>query len=63
MAEDPGNKEEEEFEFDSASQAITSISLNQARVLAFRHARDNRDFYHPPSNRWPQRTQDKETTT
>ena len=43
--EDEGKKEEEKFEFDSAGQALAYISLDQARVMALQHARDNRDFY------------------
>ena len=58
MAEDQSNKEEEAL--GSLKQAR---SLNQARVLAFRHARDNRDFYEPPCSRWPRHALDKETTT
>ena len=45
MAEDAGKKEEEKLEFDSMGQAIGYISLDQARVLALQHARDNREFY------------------
>ena len=45
MAEGEGKKEEEKLEFDSTGQAIAYISLDQARVLAMEHARDNREFY------------------
>ena len=45
MTVNEGDKEEEKFEFDSAGEALGYISLDQARVLALRHARDNRDFY------------------
>ena len=45
MVEDEGKNDEKKFEFDSAGQAIAYISLDQARVLAMEHARDNRDFY------------------
>ena len=45
MAENRDNKEEEKLEFDSAGQAVSYISLDQARVLALRHARDNQGFY------------------
>ena len=31
--------------FDSAGESLGYISLDQARVLALRHARDNPDFY------------------
>ena len=40
MAEDQGKKEEEKFEFDSAGQALGYISLDQARILAMRTARE-----------------------
>ena len=42
--EDEGKKEEK-LEFDSMGQALGYISLDQARVLALQHARDNRDIY------------------
>ena len=45
MAEEQDKKDDEKLEFDSAGQAIGYISLDQARVLAMEHARDNRDFY------------------
>ena len=45
MAEEEEKKEEEKLELDSAGQALAYISLDQARVLAKEHARDNRDFY------------------
>jgi len=45
MVEDEGKEDEPKLEFDSAGQAIAYISLDQARVLALRHARDNRDLY------------------
>jgi len=45
MVEDNGKEDEPKLEFDSAGQAIGYISLDQARVLALQHARDNRDFY------------------
>ena len=40
MAEDQGKKEEEKFEFDSAGEALGYISLDQARILAMRTARE-----------------------
>jgi len=40
MAEDQGEKEEQKFEFDSAGEALGYISLDQARVLAMRTARE-----------------------
>ena len=45
MAEDEGKKDEDKLEFDSTGQALGYISLDQARVLAMQHARDNRDVY------------------
>ena len=45
MAEEQDKKDDEKLEFDSAGQAIAYISLDQARVLALQHARDNREFY------------------
>ena len=41
MAEDQEKKDEEKFEFDSAGQALGYISLDQARVLAMRTARES----------------------
>ena len=45
MVEDSDKEDEVKLEFDSAGQAIAYISLDQARVLALQHARDNREFY------------------
>ena len=45
MAENREKKDDDKLEFDSTGQAIGYISLDQARVLAMEHARDNRDFY------------------
>ena len=39
MAEDQG-KEEEKFDFTPEGEAVGYISLDQARVLAMRHARE-----------------------
>ena len=39
MAEDQG-KEEEKFDFTLEGEAVGYISLDQARVLAMRHARE-----------------------
>ena len=47
MADDEDKKEEEDFKFDSAGEERGYISLEQARVLAVRHARENTDFYGP----------------
>ena len=47
MAENGGDKEDK---FDACTQegeTLGYISLEQARVLAMRHARDNADFYGP----------------
>ena len=44
MDQDEG-KEEEKLEFTAEGEALGYISLDQARVLALRHARDNTDFY------------------
>ena len=45
MAEEQDKRDDEKLEFDSAGQAVAYISLDQARVLALQHARDNREFY------------------
>ena len=45
MVEEADKKDDEKVELDSAGQAVAYISLDQVRVLALRHARDNRDFY------------------
>ena len=45
MAEDGGKKDEEKLDFDSAGQAFGYISLDQARVLAMRTARDTPGEY------------------
>ena len=45
MAEEQDKKDDEKVEFDSTGQAVAYISLDQARVLAMRHARENTDFY------------------
>ena len=42
MVEDKDKKEDS---FDSAGEAIEYISLDQARILAIRHARENTDLY------------------
>jgi len=43
MAEED-KEDEPKLEFDSAGQTLGYISLDQARVLAMEHARDNRAF-------------------
>ena len=45
MAEEEDKKEEEKIELDSTGQPLAYISLDQARVLAMEHARDNTGFY------------------
>ena len=45
MAEQEDGKQEDKFDFDSAGEALGYISLDQARVLALQHARDNREIY------------------
>ena len=45
MAEDVGKEDEPKLQFDSAGEAAAYISLDQARVLALQHARDNTEFY------------------
>ena len=45
MVEDQDKQDDEKLDFDSAGQALGYISLDQARVLALQHARDNREFY------------------
>ena len=47
MADDASKKEEEKFEFTPAGEALEYISVDQARVLAIQHARDNTGFYGP----------------
>ena len=47
MAEDQDKKDEEKFEFDSAGQALEYMSLDQARVLAMRTARESPSVYGP----------------
>ena len=46
MDEEEG-KEEEKLEFTPEGETFGYISLDQARVRAMEHARDNRDFYGP----------------
>ena len=45
MVEDQDKKDEEKFEFTSEGEVLAYISLDQARVLAIEHARDNRELY------------------
>ena len=48
MAEEWGKKDEPKLEVDAAGQAIAHISLDQARVPALQHAREN-PYFHGPS--------------
>ena len=45
--EDQGKQDEEKLEFTPEGEALVYISLDQARVRAIEHARDNREFYGP----------------
>ena len=45
MVEQEGGKQGDKFDFNSAGEALGYISLDQARILALQHARDNREFY------------------
>ena len=45
IAQDESKKEEEKFDFTSEGEVLGYISLDQARVLAVQHARENTDFY------------------
>ena len=45
MAEDEGKKEEEKFEFTPEGEVLGYISLDQARVLAMRTARETPGAY------------------
>ena len=45
MLEEEDKKDEEQLEFTPEGETLGYISLDQARVLAMEHARDNRGFY------------------
>ena len=45
MAENQGDKEDKFDQFTAAGETLGYITLEQARVLAIQHARDNTDFY------------------
>ena len=45
MPEEESKREEEKLEFTPEGEFVGYISLDQARVLALRHARDNPEFY------------------
>ena len=67
MAQDECKKEEEKFDFTSEGEVLGYISLDQARVLAVQHARENTDFkgYVMPKLTWcgRLRTRRKQKTT
>ena len=44
---DNEKKDEEKLEFTPEEEGLGYISMDQARVLALRTARDNTDFYGP----------------
>ena len=45
MAKEEDKKDEHKLEFTPEGETLGYISLDQARVLALQHARDNREFY------------------
>ena len=45
MVEGQGKESDEKLEFSPEGESPGYISLDQARVLAMEHARDNREFY------------------
>ena len=47
MAEEEDKQEQDKFDFDRRGEAPAWISMDQARVLAIQHARDNTSFYGP----------------
>ena len=47
MDEEEGKKDDDKLEFTPEGETFGYISLDQARVRAMEHARDNRDFYGP----------------
>ena len=51
MAQNGGEKEDKFDAFTAEGESLGYISLEQARVLAMRHARDNKDFYGPAYSR------------
>ena len=51
MAQNGGDKEDKFDAFSAEGESLGYISLEQARVLAMQHARDNRDFYGPAYSR------------
>ena len=51
MAQNGGDKEDKFDAFTAEGESLGYISLEQARVLAMQHARDNQDFYGPAYSR------------
>ena len=51
MVEDADKKDDEKLDFDSTGQALGYISVDQARVLALRHANGKRGIYGRYANR------------
>ena len=45
MAEEESKKDDKDLEFTSEGETFGYVSLDQARVLALQHARDNREIY------------------
>ena len=45
MADDQDKQDDDKQEFTPEGETLGYISLDQARVLALQHARDNREFY------------------
>lgn len=44
MAEEEDKHNQDKFDFDQRGEALAWISMDQARVLAIQHVRDNTDF-------------------
>ena len=47
MAEDQGKQDEEKFDYSDTIERVAYISLEEAKVLAMEHARDNAELYGP----------------
>ena len=45
MPEDESKQDDEKLEFTPEGETLGYLSLDQARVSAFQHARDNPEFY------------------
>ena len=48
---DEQEKKDDKFDFDAAGEVVSYVSLDQARVLAIQHTRDNPEFYGPGYSR------------